>query len=223
MTTLRAEGVTRVFGSGSGAVAALRGVDVEVASGELVVVRGASGSGKTTLLTLLGGLDRPTSGTVHLDGADLARLPEQDLLRLRRTRLAFVFQTFGLVPVLTAAENVEVPLRLLEVPAPERERRVAAALDSVGLGPHGPQRPGELSGGQQQRVGIARALVAEPDVLLADEPTAQLDSGTAGTVMDLLADLTRRRGVATVVTTHDPLLADRADRVLELRSGVLHG
>lgn len=218
---VRGEGLTRVFGARPTAVRAIDDVHLHVDAGELVVVRGSSGSGKTTLLHVLGGLERPTAGRVHLAGAELTSMTEDELLEVRRERLGFVFQSFGLVPVLSAAENVEVPLRLLEVDPDERAARVAAALDAVGLARHARQRPDELSGGEQQRVGIARALVAEPAVLLADEPTGQLDSGTAAVVMDLLADLVRSRGVAALVTTHDPLMAERADRVLELHSGRL--
>jgi putative ABC transport system ATP-binding protein len=228
MTVLRAERLTRTYGAGDGEVHALAGASLTVAAGELVVVVGPSGSGKTTLLHLLGGLDRPTSGSVWLatDGdasaaRELSAMTEDDLHAVRRADVAFVFQSFGLVPVLSAAENVEVPLRLARVPADERARRVTAALEAVGLGEHAAQRPHELSGGQQQRVGIARAVVHEPRLLLADEPTGQLDSATAGVVMDLVRDLTHSRGVAAVVTTHDPDLVARADRVLVLRDGVL--
>ncbi len=221
MSTLRGTGLTRVYGSGAGEVHALRGVDLHVAPGELVVVRGSSGSGKTTLLNLLGGLERPTSGQVHLGDVELTAMSEDELLEVRRHRLAYVFQSFGLIPVLSAAENVEVPLRLLGVDPAERDARVAAVLAAVGLDGHARQRPAELSGGQQQRVGIARALVAEPAVLLADEPTGQLDSGNATVVMDLLLDLVHTRRVAALVTTHDPLMAERADRVLDLHSGRL--
>lgn len=221
MTALRGTGLTRVYGSGAGQVQALTDVDVHVEPGELVVVRGTSGSGKTTLLNLLGGLERPTSGQVFLGDRELTAMSEDEVLEARQRRLGYVFQSFGLIPVLSAAENVEVPLRLLEVDPAEREQRVAAALAAVGLEKHARQRPSELSGGQQQRVGIARALVAEPAVLLADEPTGQLDSGNAAVVMGLLADLVHHRGVAALVTTHDPLMAERADRVLELHSGRL--
>lgn len=220
-TVLRAQGLTRVFGTGAGEVHALTDASLEVAAGELLVVRGPSGSGKTTLLNLLGGLDRPTAGSVWLGDAELTALGERDVLAARRDRIGYVFQSFGLVPVLSAAENVEVPLRLRRTAPAERARRVADALDAVGLGGHARQRPYELSGGQQQRVGIARALVAEPEVLLADEPTGQLDSGTAAVVMDLLARVVHERGVAAVVSTHDPELMARADRVLELRDGTV--
>ncbi|MFI6426605.1 ABC transporter ATP-binding protein [Promicromonospora sp. NPDC050880] len=218
-TVLRAEGLTRVFGTGAGEVHALTDASVEVAAGELLVVRGPSGSGKTTLLNLLGGLDRPTSGGVWLGDAELTALGEKAVLAARRDRIGYVFQSFGLVPVLSAAENVEVPLRLRRTAPAERARRVAEALAAVGLSGHAKQRPYELSGGQQQRVGIARALVAEPEVLLADEPTGQLDSATAAVVMDLLARVVHERGVAAVVSTHDPELMARADRVVELHDG----
>ncbi|WP_454084624.1 ABC transporter ATP-binding protein [Georgenia sp. Marseille-Q6866] len=217
---LTAESVSRVFTTGAGEVHALTEVSMEVARGQLVIVRGPSGSGKTTLLNLLGGLDRPTSGRVLLgDGRELSALPEKDVLEVRRTRIGYVFQSFGLIPVLSAAENVEIPLRLLEVDPAEREERVADALELVGLSGHVRQRPYELSGGQQQRVGIARALVAEPEVLIADEPTGQLDSRTAATIMELLQDLTHARGLAAVVSTHDPVLMQRADQVVTLRDG----
>ncbi|MBD8062610.1 ABC transporter ATP-binding protein [Oceanitalea stevensii] len=217
---LTADAVSRVFTTGAGEVHALTDVSMEVTRGELVVVRGPSGSGKTTLLNLLGGLDRPTSGRVLLgDGRELSALPEKDVLEVRRTRIGYVFQSFGLIPVLSAAENVEIPLRLLEVDPAEREERVADALELVGLSGHVRQRPYELSGGQQQRVGIARALVAEPEVLIADEPTGQLDSRTAATIMELLQDLTHARGLAAVVSTHDPVLMQRADKVVTLRDG----
>ena len=221
MSTIRTEGLTCTYGSGAAAVHALRGVDLQAAPGELLVVRGRSGSGKSTLLHALGGLVRPTSGTVHLDGTDLTALGEAELLRVRRERIAYVFQTFGLLPVLSAAENVEVPLRLLELDPAQREARVAAAIDAVGLTRHAAQRPDELSGGQQQRVAIARALATRPQVLLADEPTGQLDSQNALSVVGLLLELAHEHGVTTVVTTHDPAVAERADRVVELRSGVL--
>jgi putative ABC transport system ATP-binding protein len=218
-TVLRAQDLTRVFGTGAGEVRALTSASLEVAAGELLVVRGPSGSGKTTLLNLLGGLDSPTSGSVWLGDSELTALGEKAVLTARRERIGYVFQSFGLVPVLSAAENVEVPLRLRRTAPAERAERVAAALDAVGLAGHAKQRPYELSGGQQQRVGIARALVADPELLLADEPTGQLDSGTAAVVMDLLARVVHERGVAAVVSTHDPELMARADRVVELHDG----
>ncbi|WP_125776751.1 ABC transporter ATP-binding protein [Antribacter gilvus] len=216
---LRAEGLTRVFGTGAAQVTALSGAAVSVAPGELLVVRGPSGSGKTTLLNLLGGLDKPTSGQVWLGERELTAMSEAQVLAARRDEIGYVFQSFGLVPVLSAAENVEVPLRLRRTPAAERARRVDEALAAVGLEGHAKQRPYELSGGQQQRVGIARALAADPKVLIADEPTGQLDSATAAMVMNLLAEIVHTRGVAAIVSTHDPLLMARADRVVELHDG----
>lgn len=211
--------LSRVFSTPSGDVQALADVSLEAWPRELLVVRGPSGSGKTTLLNVLGGLDRPTSGTVHLGERELTAMSEDEVLRVRRTRLSYIFQSFGLIPVLSAAENVEVPLRLVGTDPDEREHRVAEALELVGLGEHANQRPYELSGGQQQRVGIARALVSRPEILIADEPTGQLDSATAATIMDLLQSLVRERGLAAVVSTHDPLLMGRADRVVELHDG----
>lgn len=219
MTALRAEALTRTFSTSAGDVHACVDIDIAAESGELVVIRGASGAGKTTLLNLLGGLDRPTSGRVWIGGTEATALDEDALALLRREHLGFVFQSFGLIPVLSAAENVELPLRIARVAAAERDARVAEALALVGLADHAAQRPGELSGGQQQRVGIARAIVARPRVLIADEPTGQLDSRTAATVMDLISDLVHSQGIAAVVSTHDPLLVQRADRVVELHDG----
>jgi putative ABC transport system ATP-binding protein len=216
---LRGERLSRTFRSPAGEVHACVDVDIEVAEGELVVVRGASGAGKTTLLNLLGGLDRPTSGRVWIGDAEATALGEDELAALRRERLGFVFQSFGLVPILSAAETVGVPLRIAKTPPTERAERVAEALALVGLADQAAQRPSELSGGQQQRVGIARAIAVRPSVLLADEPTGQLDSRTAATVMDLIGELVHARGLAAVVTTHDPLLVQRADRVIELHDG----
>ncbi|GAA1923383.1 ABC transporter ATP-binding protein [Microbacterium aoyamense] len=216
---LLAASLTRTFSTPGGEVHAVDGIDLAVHPGELLVVRGASGAGKTTLLNLLGGLDEPTSGRVVLDGQDLASLSESALADIRHRALGIVFQSFGLIPVLSAAENVEVPLRISRTEPRERDERVAAALAEVGLSGQAAQRPDELSGGQQQRVGIARAIVTQPRVLIADEPTGQLDSRTAASIMDLLATLTHERGIAAVVATHDPLLVARADRVIELHDG----
>ncbi|ANG85735.1 ABC transporter ATP-binding protein [Microbacterium aurantiacum] len=219
LVALRGEKLTRTYRSAAGDVQACVDVDIHVRQGQLVVVRGASGAGKTTLLNMLGGLDRPTSGRVLLAGTDLSTLDEDALARARRETLGFIFQSFGLIPILSASENVELPLRITRTPPAERDERVADALRLVGLSAHAAQRPGELSGGQQQRVGIARAIVAQPRVLIADEPTGQLDSRTAAGVMDLLGDLVRSQGLAAVVSTHDPLLVQRADSVLELHDG----
>ena len=221
MTTplLRAERLGRVFSTRAGDVVACADIDLEVYAGELVVVRGPSGAGKSTLLRLLGGLDTPTTGRVSVDGSPYDELSEQQAVDLRRDDLGFVFQSFGLIPVLTAAQNVELPLRMKNVDAATRDARVAEVLELVGLAEHAAQLPDELSGGQQQRVGIARALAVPPRILIADEPTAQLDSTNAAVVMDLLAALVETAGIAVVVATHDADLADRAHRVVELHDG----
>ncbi|WP_377271856.1 ABC transporter ATP-binding protein [Peterkaempfera sp. SMS 1(5)a] len=213
------EDVHRSFGSGRTAVHALRGVSFTARRGELTALKGRSGSGKTTLLNLVGGLDRPDSGRILLDGLDLSGLGEDELLGLRRDRIGFVFQSFGLIPVLTAAENVGIPLRLRRIPARRREERVRELLALVGLDDHAAQRPGELSGGQQQRVAIARALANEPALIIADEPTGQLDSATGQSVMQLLRAVVRSEGVTALVATHDPQLMELADRVVELGDG----
>ncbi|GAA1392583.1 ABC transporter ATP-binding protein [Kitasatospora putterlickiae] len=211
--------VHRSFGTGERAVHALRGVSFTIGRGELTALKGRSGSGKTTLLNLVGGLDSPTGGTITLDGTELGGLDEDGRLALRRDRLGFVFQSFGLLPVLTAAENVGVPMRLRKVPAAQREERARTLLALVGLADHANQRPGELSGGQQQRVAIARALANEPDLIIADEPTGQLDSETGRSIMELLRAVVRSEGVTVLVATHDPNLMELADRVVELRDG----
>jgi putative ABC transport system ATP-binding protein len=214
---VRVEGLTRDFGSGDRVVHALPGVSFTAAKGELVAIRGRSGAGKTTLLNLVGGLDRPTSGRIEVAGQDITTAPERDLVELRRSTVGFVFQSFGLIPILSAAENVSVPLRLARRPSDERDERVALLLELVGLGAHAAQRPYELSGGQQQRVAVARALANDPALLIADEPTGQLDSETGRSIMDLLRAVVDARGMTALVATHDPALIDRADRVLTLR------
>ncbi|CAM5515770.1 ABC transporter ATP-binding protein [Streptomyces fumanus] len=218
-TMVRVEDVHKSYGGGSTAVHALRGVSFEVPRGELVALKGRSGSGKTTLLNIVGGLDTPDRGRVVVDGLDLAGLDEDGLLALRRDRIGFVFQSFGLIPILTAAENVGVPMRLRRADPRAREERVALLLALVGLAEHAAQRPGELSGGQQQRVAVARALANEPALLVADEPTGQLDAETGHGVMELLRAVVRSEHVTALVATHDATLLDLADRVLELRDG----
>ncbi|MGQ0608914.1 MAG: ABC transporter ATP-binding protein [Chloroflexota bacterium] len=216
-----AEGLRRDYPSGDEVVHALRGVDLRVERGQLVAVRGRSGSGKTTLLNLLGGLDRPTAGRVVVDGDEVSAMSEAQLVGFRRGTVAFIFQAFGLLPILSAAENVEVPLRLVRADPRARDARVEELLDLVGLGPRAGHRPHELSGGEQQRVAIARALANRPKLLLADEPTGQLDSHTGHAVMALLRTVVRTEGVTAVVATHDPALLDLADRVVEIHDGML--
>ncbi|MGV9914909.1 ABC transporter ATP-binding protein [Streptomyces tendae] len=222
-TMVRVEDVRKSYGRDSAAVHALRGVSFDVPRGELVALKGRSGSGKTTLLNIVGGLDTPDAGRVEVDGRSLADLDEDGLLALRRDRVGFVFQSFGLIPILTAAENVGVPMRLRRAAPREREERVELLLSLVGLADHAAQRPGELSGGQQQRVAIARALANEPALLIADEPTGQLDAETGHSVMELLRAVVRSERVTALVATHDATLLDLADRVLELRDGEIVG
>ena len=208
------EDLEREYETGDAVVHALQGVDVGIGRGELTVVHGRSGSGKTTLLNMIGGLDRPTRGRVWVDGAEVSAMGEDELVRLRREKIGFVFQAFGLVPILTAAENIEVPLRLRNEHPKTRTKRVAELLELVGLAGRARHRPYELSGGEQQRVAIVRALANRPKLLIADEPTGQLDSSNARTIMEVI-----REGVSAIVATHDPLLLDVADRVVELRDG----
>ncbi len=214
-------GVHRTFGQGRSAVHALRGVDLDVLPGELVALVGRSGSGKTTLLNLVGGLDRPDKGSVIVDGVDVAALTEDGQDQLRRDQVSFVFQAFGLIPVLSAAENVGIPLRLRDTPVADRERRVELLLELVGLSAHALQRPDELSGGQQQRVAIARALAASPRLLVADEPTGQLDSETGLSVMALIRGVVEAEGMTALVATHDPVMIALADRAVHLVDGLL--
>jgi putative ABC transport system ATP-binding protein len=217
------EGLGREFEAGGRTVPALRDVDLRLPRGELTVVHGRSGSGKTTLLNMISGLDRPTHGRVWLDGDEVSAKDEDALVELRREKIGFVFQSFGLVPILTAAENVEVPLRLRKVDPAERDRRVRELLDLVGLAGRAGHRPYELSGGEQQRVAICRALANRPELLIADEPTAQLDSANALTIMELVRALVASEGVSAIVATHDSLLLDVADMVVELRDGRVSG
>ena len=216
-------GASRTFGVGRTAVHAVEDVSFDVAPGELVALVGRSGSGKTTLLNLVGGLDRPDRGSVTVAGVEVTELDEAGLVRLRRDTVAFVFQTFGLIPVLTAAENVGIPLRLRGLPVSDRERRVALLLQLVGLADHAAQRPTELSGGQQQRVAIARALAASPRLLIADEPTGQLDVETGLSVMALIRAVVEAEGMTAIVSTHDPVMIALADRAVRLVDGRIAG
>jgi len=218
---LEAIDVVRDYPSGDTVIHALRGVSLAADPGELVAVRGRSGSGKTTFLNILGGLDHPTSGRVVINGHEVSSMSEDELVDVRRRSVAFIFQSFGLVPILSAAENVEIPLRLVKAEPRARDARVRELLELVGLGGRAKHRPHELSGGEQQRVAIARALANRPRILLADEPTGQLDSETGHVIMMLLRDVVRTEGVTAVVATHDPVMLDVADRVLELRDGEL--
>jgi putative ABC transport system ATP-binding protein len=214
-----ADGICRTFGSGRLAVHALRGVSFTVDRGHLVALRGRSGSGKTTLLNIIGGLDEPTAGRVWVDGREVNRMSENKRLALRRDTIAFIFQSFGLVPMLSAAENVGIPLRIAGLRPAERRERTAAMLALTGMSSHAAHRPGELSGGQQQRVAIARALAGRPGLLIADEPTSQLDLETGRQIMELLLSVVRSEGVTALVATHDEALIDLADHVIVLEDG----
>jgi putative ABC transport system ATP-binding protein len=213
--------VARTFGRGDTAVHALRGVSFTIRAGQLVTVRGRSGSGKTTLLNIIGGLDSPTSGTVSVAGREVTAMTDRERLLLRRSTVGFIFQSFGLIPTLSAAENVGIPLRITGTDRAAREERVRMLLSVVGLGDHSAQRPGELSGGEQQRVAIARALAASPDLLIADEPTGQLDSETGRQIMRLLQTVVRSEGITALVATHDTGLVGLADEVLNLEDGTM--
>ena len=214
---VQARDVTRVYGEGETAVQALRGVSLDVKGGELVAVMGPSGSGKSTLMHILAGLDKPTTGTVSIAGTEITTLPDSKLTRLRRKHIGFVFQFFNLLPMLTAEENVRLPLQIAGTkPAPGW---VDELLETVGIAERRRHRPSELSGGQQQRVSIARALVTKPSVLLADEPTGNLDSTTSRDVLDLIRRSVDDLGQTTVMVTHDPQAAALADRILFLADG----
>jgi putative ABC transport system ATP-binding protein len=218
---ISARGVTRVFGTGDTRVIAVNQVSLDISPGEMIAFTGRSGSGKTTLLNLLSGLDRPSSGQVLFQGRDLSTLSEASLVDLRRHKIAFVFQSFGLMPLLSAQENVELPLHLGGLPWRERRRRSLEALALVGLQSRARHRPYELSGGEQQRASIARALVTGASVLFADEPTGELDSTTASSIAAILRDIALQRGTTVLVATHDPLLAAVCGRTLELADGGL--
>ncbi|MET8483540.1 ABC transporter ATP-binding protein [Streptomyces tendae] len=212
-------GVTKHYTRGKATVHALDGVDLTIADGDRLVIQGPTGGGKSTLLQMLGALDRPSSGRIVLDGTDLATLPEARLTRVRSESIGFVFQSFNLIPTLTAQENVETALVPLGVKAKERREKAAEALASVGLGERLGHLPGEMSGGQQQRVAIARALVKQPKVLLADEPTGNLDESTRDEIMDVLDRMWKELGLTFVMVTHDSAIAKKAPRVATIRKG----
>ena len=218
---VRLAGVSRVYQQGNVKVRAVDRLDLDIRAGEFSVLCGPSGSGKTTILNMIGALDAPTEGAVYLEGCNLAELSRSELSRFRRDRVGFVFQSYNLIPVLTAFENAEFVLALQNVPAPERKARVMAVLREVGMADFVNRRPDELSGGQQQRVAIARAVVSEPAIVLADEPTANVDSEAAATILDLMEQLNRDKGVTFLFSTHDQRVMDRARRLIRLRDGRL--
>ena len=219
MAAIECRGLRKDYRRGEQVIHTLMGVDLSIEAGGFVALMGPSGSGKTTLLNLLAGIDRPTAGSIEVDGTDIARLGRTELARWRSGHVGYVFQLYNLVPVLTAYENVELPLLLHALDRAERHRRVSEALELVGLADRHAHLPRQLSGGQEQRVAIARAIVTRPRLLLADEPTGDLDRESAGQVMDLLSRLNRELGQTLVMVTHDPVTASRAARTVRLDKG----
>ncbi len=218
---LSLDNVVKTYGSGAAAVQALRGVSLEVYAGDFVAIRGSSGSGKSTLMNILGCLDRPTAGTYRLDGHDVASLGRTELARLRNAKLGFIFQGFNLLKRHTALDNVALPLVYSGVPAARRREKALAMLELVGLAARAHHLPNQMSGGQQQRVAIARALVNDPQILLADEPTGNLDSATGDEIVAELRRLNRDRGQTIVLVTHDAGIADRTPRQVTVRDGLI--
>ena len=216
---LAAVNVGRVYRLGSEEIVAVDDVSLDVHTGRFIALVGRSGSGKTTLLNLMAGLDQATSGSILFEERDMADMSETELIDLRRHRIGFVFQSFGLLPLLSAFENVELPLRISGAGSREREQRTNEALEMVGLAPRSRHRPYELSGGEQQRVAIARAMVIRPSLMLADEPTGELDSSNARAIFGLFAEMVREEGITVVAATHDSTLLNLADEVLEMRDG----
>lgn len=211
--------VTREYHLGKTVVRALVDVSLEIERGGFVIVSGPSGSGKSTLLNLIGCIDHPTRGKVVFDGTDVATMSDRELSAFRANRLGFIFESFNLVPVLNARENIDYPLRLRKIPAAERQERTEAMLEAVGLSDQALHRPGELSGGQRQRVAVARALVTHPSLVLADEPTANLDTKTGETIVDLMREMREKLGTTFIIATHDPMVAERARRRIAIRDG----
>jgi len=215
-------GVTKEYvDKGQVTTRALRGVDLKVEKGEFMAIAGPSGSGKTTLLNLIGALDTASGGTIRIDGQEIGGLSQKELSDLRRDRIGFVFQAYNLVPVLTAAENAEYVMELQGLPATERRKRVAELFERMGMKELIDKRPLKMSGGQQQRVAVARAIASQPAIVLADEPTANLDQATGRALVELMRELNRERGVTFVFSTHDPMVLEQADRVVRLVDGVV--
>ena len=219
MSIVSTRDLTKVYKMGDTTIRAVDGLNLEITKGELLAIVGPSGSGKTTLLHLLGCLDVPTSGTVFIDGMETGKLSSSALADIRREKVGFVFQEFNLLPILTAAENVELPLRYLKVKQSERRRRALEALDKVGLSDRPRNKPSQLSGGEQQRVAIARALVTEPALVLADEPTGELDTANTIKFMELVSDLNREFEQTIAIVTHDAMVAESTRRIVSIRDG----
>jgi len=216
---VRTINLSKVYRRGKVSIPALNNVNLQISAGEIVGIMGPSGSGKTTLLNLIGGLDKPTSGRIFVDGLDITALGEGELADYRLRKVGFVFQFYNLIPTLTALENVEIPLALAGVPKSERRERALNLLRMVGLEARAEHKPDELSGGEQQRVAIARALINNPSIVLADEPTGDLDSKSALALMNLIKDLNRRNGQTFIIVTHDPIVAERCTKIYNIRDG----
>ena len=221
MESVKVSNLKKVYNEKGMPVEALRGVDLSVEKGEFLALVGPSGSGKTTLLNLIGGLDRPTEGNIFIEGREIAGLSSSELAELRLRRIGFVFQEYNLIPVLTAIENVEYVMLLQGMREKERRERALALLKEVGLEGMENRRPRELSGGQQQRVAVARAIVSEPAIILADEPTANLDSNTGAALLELMRGLNERKGITFIFSTHDPMVMERARRIVRLKDGTI--
>jgi len=221
MAIVECVGVKKTYQQGKVAVDALRGIDLSVDRGEFIALAGPSGSGKTTVLNLMGGLDDITQGRIVVDGQDITRLKSSQLADMRLHKIGFVFQSYNLVPVLSAVENVEFVMMLQGIPRSERLKRSHAILEEVGLGDLMVRRPAEMSGGQQQRVAVARAIVSEPAIVLADEPTANLDSKTGERLLALMKELNRSKGITFIFSTHDKMVMERAQRIVLLRDGMV--
>jgi putative ABC transport system ATP-binding protein len=219
MSIINLQNVTKTYGEGEIAVHALRGVDLNIEKGDFVAVAGPSGSGKSTMLNVMSGLDRPTSGQCHIGGTDITSLSSNALSKLRLEKVGFIFQAYNLLPVLTALENTEYVMMMQGVPAKERSEKAKAILNRVGLDGKGNRFPHELSGGQQQRVAVARAIVSQPSLVLADEPTANLDSETGYALMDLMAELNQEKGTTFIFSTHDPKVMERSREIIRLHDG----
>jgi putative ABC transport system ATP-binding protein len=216
---IETEDLWRIYKSGTREVPALRGINLQISTGRFMVVKGRSGSGKTTLLNCLGGLDRPDRGVVRIFGRDLAKMNEQDLTRWRRKEVGFIFQSFGLLPTLSAYENIELMLRIAQASRKEKKQRTMELLNQVGLAKWMHHRPYELSGGQQQRVAIARALANRPRLILADEPTGELDSTTAREILTLFREIVERESLTVLMSSHDPLVDQYVDEILQMKDG----
>ncbi|MEZ4959054.1 MAG: ABC transporter ATP-binding protein [Saprospiraceae bacterium] len=221
MSVIVAKYLTKIYNPKTVPVNALRGVDLTIEKGEFTAIVGPSGSGKTTLLNIIGGLDKPSDGSIRVDNEDITQLSDNELIDFRQKKIGFVFQSYNLIPVLTVEENTEFVMLLQKRPKAEREKRVAELLDSVGLSDKKTKRPNQLSGGQQQRVAVARALAPKPAFILADEPTANLDSASASNLLDIMEKLNREEGVTFVFSTHDQRVIDRARRVVTLVDGAI--